>query len=90
MSTIPLRSAYRLLVSCLAYPSIRKMVVVYSSETSVGFNRTTRRCIPEDTVTAVGTTESMTCLVILIDVTEYLYGISLLWPRETRHCTPLA
>jgi hypothetical protein len=98
--TIPLRSACRLLVSCLAYPSIRKIVAVHSSETSVDFYRTTRRCIPEDTVTAVrcskpklertvyhGTSDLSG---ILTDVAEYFCGISLVWPRETRHCTPLA
>jgi hypothetical protein len=35
------------LLSCLAY-SILKMVMICSSETSVNFQRTTRRYIPED------------------------------------------
>jgi hypothetical protein len=36
------------LVFCLAYSSILKMEAVCSSETSVEFQRTTRRYIPED------------------------------------------
>jgi hypothetical protein len=36
------------LVSCLAYFSILKMEATCSSETSFYFQRTTRRCIPED------------------------------------------
>jgi hypothetical protein len=36
------------LVSCLAYSSILKMESTYSSETSVDFQRTTRRYVPED------------------------------------------
>jgi hypothetical protein len=93
--TIPLRSAYRLLVSCLAYPSIRKMVAVHSSETSVDFYRATRSCIAEDKVTAVRNSKPKLEKTmyhgcsdlsgILTDVTEYLCRISHLWPRETRH-----
>jgi hypothetical protein len=36
------------LVSCLAYSSILKMETIFSSETSVHFQRTTRRYVPED------------------------------------------
>jgi hypothetical protein len=36
------------LVSCLAYPSNLKMEATCSSQTSVDFQRTTRRYIPED------------------------------------------
>jgi hypothetical protein len=36
------------LVSCSAYSSTLKMEAVYYSETSVDFQRTTRRYIPED------------------------------------------
>jgi hypothetical protein len=42
------RSACHLLVSCPAYFSTLKMEVICSSETSVDFQRTTRRYIPED------------------------------------------
>jgi hypothetical protein len=41
-------SAGYLLVSCLAYTSTLKMEAVRSSETSVDFQWTTRRYIPED------------------------------------------
>jgi hypothetical protein len=37
-----------MLVSCLAYFSTSKMATTGSSEASVGFQRTTRRYIPED------------------------------------------
>jgi hypothetical protein len=37
-----------MLVSCLAYSSIMKMEAKCSSETSVDFQRTTRRYITED------------------------------------------
>jgi hypothetical protein len=37
-----------MLVSCLAYSSTLKMEATCSSETSVDFQRTTVRCIPED------------------------------------------
>jgi hypothetical protein len=37
-----------MLVSCLAYPLTPKMEVTCSCETSIDFQRTTRRCIPED------------------------------------------
>jgi hypothetical protein len=37
-----------MLVSCLAYSSTMKMEATYSSETSVDFQRTKRRYIPED------------------------------------------
>jgi hypothetical protein len=36
------------LVSCLAYSSTPKIEAIYSSETSVDFQRTKRRYIPED------------------------------------------
>jgi hypothetical protein len=36
------------LVSCSAYSSTLKMEAIYSPETSVDFQRTTRRCITED------------------------------------------
>jgi hypothetical protein len=36
------------LISCLSYSSTLKMEETYSSETSVVFQRTTRRYIPED------------------------------------------
>jgi hypothetical protein len=36
------------LVSCSAYSSALKMEAIYSSETSVDIQRTTRRYIPED------------------------------------------
>jgi hypothetical protein len=39
-----------LLVSCSAYPSTLKMEAICSSETSVDFQRTTRRYIPEDSI----------------------------------------
>jgi hypothetical protein len=47
------RAAYRdtsifMIVSCLAYSSTLKMEARCSSETSVDFQRTTRRYIPED------------------------------------------
>jgi hypothetical protein len=37
-----------MVVSCLAYSLTLKIEVTYSSETSVGFQRATRRYIPED------------------------------------------
>jgi hypothetical protein len=37
-----------MLISCLAYPSTLKMEVTCSTETSVDFQRTTWRYIPED------------------------------------------
>jgi hypothetical protein len=40
--------ASRALVSCLAYTSTLKMEAICSSETSVDFQRATRRYIPED------------------------------------------
>jgi hypothetical protein len=36
------------LVSCSAYSSTLKMVVIYSSETLVDIQRTTWQCIPKD------------------------------------------
>jgi hypothetical protein len=39
-----------MLVSCLASSSTLKMKVLYSSETSVDFQRTKRHYIPEDTI----------------------------------------
>jgi hypothetical protein len=38
-----------MLVSCFAQSLIMKMKAIYSSETSVDFQQTTRRYIPEDT-----------------------------------------
>jgi hypothetical protein len=46
-STYP--AACVMMVSCFAYSSIPKMEASCSSETSVGFQRTARRYIPEDT-----------------------------------------
>jgi hypothetical protein len=43
-------SACAMLVSCLDYSLTPKMKVTYASETSVDFQRTTRRYIPEDTI----------------------------------------
>jgi hypothetical protein len=93
--TKPLPSTFRLPISCLAYPSIRKMVAVHSSETSVDFYRTTRRCMPEDTVTAVRTSKpklekamyhgTSDLSGILTEVTKYFCGIPLLWSRVTHH-----
>jgi hypothetical protein len=37
-----------MLVTCLANSLTVKMYAIYSSETSVYYQRTTRRCIPED------------------------------------------
>jgi hypothetical protein len=36
------------LVSCSTYSSILKMEAIFSSETSVGYEQTTQRYIPED------------------------------------------
>jgi hypothetical protein len=41
-------AAYFMLVSCLAYSSTLKMEAPYSTEKSVGFQRTTRRYNPEE------------------------------------------
>jgi hypothetical protein len=39
-----------MLVSCSASSSTLKTEITYSSETSFDFQRTTRRCIPEDRI----------------------------------------
>jgi hypothetical protein len=42
------RATYSVLVSVLAYPSTLKMEVIYSSETSVDFEMTTRHYFSRD------------------------------------------
>jgi hypothetical protein len=43
-----LPSACFMVVSCFAYSSTLKMQAIYTSEASVDFQLTTRRCVPED------------------------------------------
>jgi hypothetical protein len=47
------------LVSCLVYSSTLKMEATYSSKTSVDFQRTTRRYIPEDRTLGIETEVSI-------------------------------
>jgi hypothetical protein len=48
MPTMAMLAYFSMLVSCLAYSSTLKLEVTYISETSVFFQLTTRRYIPED------------------------------------------
>jgi hypothetical protein len=55
------------LVSCSAYFSTLKMEAIYSSETSVDFQRTTRRYIPEDSTLHNHRSENLKSYIILIN-----------------------
>jgi hypothetical protein len=50
------------LISCSAYSTV-KMEAICSSETSVDFQRTTRRCIAEDSVIHVYINSYVICIV---------------------------
>jgi hypothetical protein len=60
-----LLTAYFMLVSCLAY-SAPKMKATYSSETSVSFQRTTGRYIPNDRTLQNHRCENLKCYNILL------------------------
>jgi hypothetical protein len=49
--------------SCLAYSTTLKMEATCTSETSVDFERITRRCIPEDRIVLISSLRSQDCAV---------------------------
>jgi hypothetical protein len=64
------------LVSCSAYSSTLKMEAMCSSETSVDFQRTTRRYIPEDSTLHNNRCENLTF---------YLFSAYVIWTGTKFH-----